>query len=239
MATNFFFNNFNSSQEQLLIENLVIESIRIYGEDMYYIPRKINNYDKLLGADDQSSYEVAYPIELYIKSVDGFSGDGDFMSKFGIEIRNQVVFSIAQRRFYEDIGAVNGQIRPNEGDIIYFPLNGKVFQIKEVSKFEFFYQMGSLQTWELTCELFEYSSEKFSTGIDAIDSLQTNFSENIFDFAIYTESGIKILNEDSDYLVLENMTAGLAAVDDSTELQTESDQFIDWSKIDPFSEGNI
>ena len=206
---------------------------------MYYIPRKINNYDKVLGADDQSSYEDAYPIEMYIKSIDGFSGDGDFMSKFGIEIRNQVVFSIAQRRFYEDIGVTNGQIRPNEGDIIYFPLNGKVFQIKSVSKFEFFYQMGKLQTWEMTCELFEYSSEKFSTGIDAIDSLQTKFSENIFDYSLLTEDNFKLLTEDNDYLVEENIASGLDATDDSDAIQKEADQFLDWSKIDPFSEGNI
>ena len=104
MATNFFFNNFQSSQEQLLLENLIIEAIRQYGQDMYYIPRKLNNYDSVYGADDQSSYENAYSIELYIKSIDGFSGDGDFMSKFGVEIRNQVIFSVAQRRFNEEIG---------------------------------------------------------------------------------------------------------------------------------------
>ena len=138
MATNFFFNNFQSSQEQLLLENLIIESIRIYGQDMYYIPRKLNNYDNVYGADDQSSYENAYSIELYIKSVDGFSGDGDFMSKFGIEIRNQVVFSVAQRRFNEEIGDYTTQVRPNEGDLIYFPLNKKCFQIKYVNKFEIF-----------------------------------------------------------------------------------------------------
>ena len=145
MATNFFFNNFQSSQEQLLLENLIIESIRIYGQDMYYIPRKLNNYDNVYGADDQSSYENAYSIELYIKSVDGFSGDGDFMSKFGIEIRNQVVFSVAQRRFNEEIGDYTTQVRPNEGDLIYFPLNKKCFQIKYVNKFEMFYQLGALQ----------------------------------------------------------------------------------------------
>ena len=93
MATNFFFNNFRSSQEQLLLEDLIIESIRIYGEDMYYIPRNINNLDQLYTADDQSSYTQTFMLEFYIKSVDGFSGDGNFMSKFGLEIRDQVIFS--------------------------------------------------------------------------------------------------------------------------------------------------
>ena len=103
---------------------------------MYYIPRKLNNYDAVYGADDQSSYENAYPIEIYIKNVDGFQGDGNFMSKFGLEIRDRVVFSMAQRIFNEEIGTFTNQVRPNEGDLIYFPLNKKCFQIKYVNKFK-------------------------------------------------------------------------------------------------------
>jgi len=238
MATNFFFNNFQSSQEQLLIENLIIESIKIYGEDMYYIPRKLNNYDEVYGADDQSSYEEAFQIELYIKSVNGFSGDGNFMSKFGLEIRDQVIFSIAQRRFYEEIGSYNAQVRPNEGDLIYFPLNKKCFQIKFVNKFEMFYQLGSLQTFELTCELFEYSNELINTGIPEIDILQKKFSTNQLDWTLQTEGGDKIMTEDSDYLVLEG--AGLSTLilaADNDIIQKESDMFIDFSAKDPFSEG--
>ena len=155
MPTNFFFNNYQSSQEQSLLENLIIESIKIYGEDMYYIPRKLNNYDEIYGADDQSSYDNAYMIEMYIKSIDGFTGDGSFMSKFGLEIRDRVVFSMAQRIFNEEVGTFTSQLRPNEGDLIYFPLNKKCFQIKFVQKYEMFYQLGALQTWEVTCELFE------------------------------------------------------------------------------------
>lgn len=99
MATNFFFNNFQSSQEQLLLENLIIESIKIYGEDMYYLPRTINKKDELYGTDDISTYDSAVLVEMYIKNVDGFQGDGNFMSKFGLEIRDQVTFTIAKRRF--------------------------------------------------------------------------------------------------------------------------------------------
>ena len=240
MATNFFFNNFKSSQEQLLIENLIIEAIRIYGEDMYYIPRKLNNYDSIYGADDQSSYELAIPLELYIKSVDGFAGDGNFMSKFGIEIRDQVVFSVAQRRFSEDVSTVTTQVRPNEGDLIFFPLNQKCFQIKSVSKFEMFYQMGTLQTWELTCENFEYSNEKFNTGIPEIDSIRKNFDTNQMDWAIMDINGDFILTENGDYIVLEG--AGLETLmpsADNVQIQKESDDFIDFTTIDPFSEGMI
>ena len=240
MATNFFFNNFQASQEQLLLENLIIEAIKIYGQDMFYIPRKLNNYDSVYGADDQSSYDIAYPIELYIKNVDGFQGDGNFMSKFGLEIRDQVVFSVAQRRFNEDIGEYNAQIRPNEGDLIYFPLNKKCFQIKYVNKFEMYYQLGALQTWEMTCELFEYSGELMNTGIPEIDILQKKFSTNILDWGIKGEDGLYLLTEDGVYLTLEGSSVGdLIAGDDSDEIQTESDLFIDWSRVDPFSEGNI
>lgn len=204
---------------------------------MYYIPRKLNNYDSVYGADDQSSYENAYSIELYIKSIDGFSGDGDFMSKFGVEIRNQVVFSVAQRRFNDEVGEYTTQPRPNEGDLIYFPLNKKCFQIKYVEKFEMFYQLGALQTWEMTCELFEYSNENFNTGIPEIDILQTKFDQNQFDWEIKTQDGYSIMTEEDDYIVLES--APNIAGSDNAEIQKESDLFVDWSTVDPFSEKNI
>jgi hypothetical protein len=240
MATNFFFNNFQASQEQLLLENLIIESIKIYGQDMYYLPRTLNNYDEVYGADDSSSYEAAYPVEMYIKSIDGFSGDGEFLSKFGVEIRNQVVFSIARRIFNEEIGEFTTQVRPNEGDVIWFPLNQRAFVIRFVNKYEMFYQLGALQTWEMTCEVFEYSGERFNTGIPEIDALEKQNSQNILDWTIDDDSDNgPILTEDGDYLILENAAAGNVTADDSMEIQAESDQFIDFSSIDPFSEGNI
>lgn len=240
MATNFFFNNFQASQEQLLLEDLIIESIKIYGEDMYYIPRKLNNYDEVYGADDQSSYENAYPIEIYIKSIDGFGGDGTFMSKFGIEIRDQIVLSVAQRRFSEDVGEYSTQVRPNEGDLIFFPLNRKCFQIKYVNKQEMFYQLGALQTWEMTCELFEYSGERLNTGIPDIDSLQTKFSTNVYDWSIDTEDNYMLLTEDGDYLIQEKSSIeDLIPIAENDEIQMESDQFVDFTAYDPFSERTI
>ena len=209
---------------------------------MYYIPRTLNNYDKLYGADDQSSYDQAIPLELYIKSVDGFSGDGDFMSKFGVEIRNQVVFSVSQRRFTDDVASLTTQPRPNEGDIIYFPLNHKCFQIKYVDKFEMFYQLGALQTWELTCELFEYSNEKFNTGIAEIDSIQLDYGTDILDYLITTEQEgidppIPFVTEDELYYYVNEAFGNPNS--DNTEIQTESDNFIDFTAIDPFAEGHI
>jgi hypothetical protein len=219
---------------------LIIEAVRIYGQDMYYIPRKLNNYDSVYGADDQSSYEIAYPIEIYIKSVDGFQGDGNFMSKFGIEIRDQVIFSVAQRRFTEEVEVYNTQVRPNEGDLIYFPLNKKCFQIKFVNKFEMFYQLGALQTWEMTCELFEYSNEILNTGIPEIDILQKKFSTNIIDWAITDEAGNYLLDELENYLVSEKFSLSqILPGADNQQIQDESDLFVDFTAIDPFSEGDI
>lgn len=246
MSTNFFINNFQASQEQNLMEDLIIESIRFYGQDMYYIPRVINNFDEIYVADDQSSYETPYSVEMYIKSLNGFSGDGGFMSKFGIEVRDQVIFSVARRVFQNEIGQFTTQPRPNEGDLIYFPLNRKCFQIKYVNQHEMFYPLGKLYTWELTCELFEYSGETLNTGIPEIDALQVKYDTNMYSFALLDINGDPILDENGDLILIENSTVNDLphnAFGDlnimNEEIQNESDQFIDFTAFDPFSEGKI
>jgi len=207
---------------------------------MYYIPRTLNNYDEVYGADDQSSYDNAYPIEMYIKSIDGFSGDGNFMSKFGIEIRDQVVFSMARRIFAEEVGTFTSQVRPNEGDLIYFPLNQKCFIIRYVNKFEMFYQLGALQTWEVTAELFEYSGEAMNTGIPEIDILQKQYSLNQYDWVIQTQDADFITDEDGNIITLEgSSTSDLLFNAENDKIQQESDQFVDFSAVDPFSEGTL
>lgn len=241
MPTNFFFDNFGNGNEQGLLEDLIIESIQIYGQDMYYIPRVLHKFDPIYTADDQSSFDNAYAMEMYIKSIDGFSGDGNFMSQFGVEIRDQVVFSMSRRIFQEEVGVNTNQVRPNEGDLIFFPLNQKCFQIRMVNKFEMFYQLGGLQTWEVTCELFEYSGERMATGIPEIDILMHKWNMNSLDFLILDEDGNAITDENGAYLTLEG--SGVEDQDEGTaindQIQRESNQFVDWSAIDPFSEGNI
>jgi Virus neck protein len=247
MATNFYFNNFNSSGEQELLEDLIIEAIQIYGENIIYIPRKVTNFDQLYTADDQSVYDTSYEVEMYIKSVNGFTGDGNFMSKFGLEIRDQVVFSVAQRTFLSEVAAYTTQLRPNEGDIIYFPLNQKCFQIKSVTKLEMFYQLGGLQTWEMTCELFEYSNEVFNTGIPEIDILQTKFSTNVLDYSIRDQDDVYLTDEDDNFLVVEqyNLESIVPGAENETlnngsnNFPSGSSSFIDFSVVDPFSEGVV
>ena len=240
MVTSVFFNNFKSSQEQQLLEDLVIESIRIFGQNMWYVPRKINNYNQVYGADDNSSYEQAILLEMYIKSIDGFSGDGTFLSQFGVEIRNQVVFTIAQRVFSDEVGTLTTQLRPNEGDLIYFPLNQKCFQIKYVDKFSMFYQLGGLQVWDVTTELFEYSNETINTGIPEIDSLQIKFSTNAYDWAMETEDGYIVTDESCDILTQEASSIESKITNaDNAAIEQESETFIDFNTADPFSDGNI
>lgn len=240
MATNFYFNNFQASGEQTLLENLIIESIKIYGEDMTYIPRNINNHDALYTADDQSSFTKSYPIEMYIKNVDGFAGDGNFMSKFGLEIRDQVVFSVAQRIFNNEIGDTTGFTRPREGDLIFFPLNKKCFQIKYVNKFEMYYQLGTLQTWEMTCELFEYSDETMNTGIPEIDALQVKFSTNELDYTLRDIDNNYLQNEDGDFIMNTQYDLNVIEGTGTNEVfTTESSGIIDFTQVDPFSEGHF
>lgn len=241
MATNFFFNNFQNSMEQRLLEDLIVESIKIYGEDMYYLPRTLNNKDELYGTDDVSSYDEAILVELYIKNIDGFGGDGSFMSKFGLEIRDQVTFTIAKRVFDEEIGAGHAFLRPREGDCIYFPLNNKIFQIKYVDNKPIYYQLGALQVYDLTCELFEYSGESFNTGIPTIDSIQANLSMDLFDYGIQTETGgFMLATEDGDLIANEDFK--IETIDptaDNNNVELESLNFMDFTERDPFSENGV
>ena len=168
MPTNTYFRNFDARNEQELLHSLVTESIQIYGHDVNYIPRTLVNEDKILGEDSISEYKDAYSIEMYIKSVDGFEGEGDLVSKFGLEIRDQIVFSVARRAFEGlDIG-----VRPKEGDLIFFPLTEKLFQVMFVEHETPFYQTGALPTFDLTCELFTYSDEKIDTGVEEVDVIE-------------------------------------------------------------------
>ena len=237
---NFFFNNYNNSQEQLLMDSLVSESIAIFGEAMYYCPRTINSFNPLYTEDSSSSYEQAFLVPIYIENVMGFKGDGEFVAKFGIEIRDRMVLSISQSVFALEIGTVIGVPRPNEGDLIYFPLNDKCFQIKYVEKFEMFYALGALYVWKMECELFEYSSEILATGIPNIDNLQTQFDLNVVDWTIRNEDGTTLLDESHNYICIEGSAVGQKdELDESSTLETEANKIIDFSILDPFSSGYI
>ena len=246
MATSVFFNNFGSSQEQNLIEDLVIESIRIYGHDCFYLPRSLINKDNIYGEDSISEYNEQFMVEMYIKNVMGFKGEGDFLSKFNLQVRDQMTFTIATRVFFDEIGNVRGFDRPREGDLIYFPLNKKVFVVKFVEHEAVFYQLGALQTYDLECELWEYSNEVLNTGIADIDLLQKKYSFDMSQFAILTQDSFVITDEDGYDLVQEqyNFVTQVGASFEDNEnpanenLQTEAESVINFTDSNPFSEGN-
>lgn len=240
MATNFFFNNFSNSGEQILIEDLIIESIKIYGLDMYFIPRNPIQIDRIYGEDPLREYIHAVPVEMFIKNIEGFAGEGDFLSKFNIQIRDQVTFSIARRTFANEVGPLEYLERPREGDLIYLPLNKKIFEIKFVEHEAIFYQLGSLQMWDLKCELFEYNNEYFNTGVADVDNLMTDYSIAMDMFSIMTQSGFNITDEDGFDILLEsydiNENDEIATND---ELQLGGNDIINFSDLNPFSEGQF
>ncbi len=247
MATNFFFNNFLNSQEQTLIEDLIIESIKIHGLDVVYLPRSTGNIDTIFNEDKSRSYLLAVPIEMYVKNVEGFAGDGDFLSKFNLEIRDQITFTVAFRTFTNEVGAANDTLtgdlireRPLEGDLIYFPLNKKIFEIRFVEHESVFYQLGSLQMYDLRCELFEYNNEFFNTGLPDVDNLMESYSLSTELHGIKTENNFLITTEDGYPLLLESFDSNEFENDPTSnneEIETIADSIVDFTERDPFSEG--
>lgn len=242
MGTNVFFNNYRFSGEQDLIMSLVTESIRQYGMDVLYIPRTIVSYDAQYGEDPVSQYRKPYPIEMYIKNVQGFEGEGDFLQKFNLEIRDQITFTVSRRAFDQEVTRMNNQIRPNEGDLIYFPLNKKIFQVKFVEHEAIFYQMGELQTYDLRCELFEYSNESLMTGIPEVDRIQKTESIAMDNWGIllegYAATPVQLHSEDGHELIQESYDLEeQLPITDNVEIEAAADAVIDFSEADPFSEG--
>jgi hypothetical protein len=196
MATNQYFNlHGTNTPEQRLIENLNIEAIKTFGIDVYYCPRTLNDEDTLMGDDNTSSYNSAHTIEMYIKSVDGFEGEGDFISKFGLQIKDQITFTVARRRWAElNVQGEGRADAPAEGDLIYFPTTGSLFQVMFVEDESIFYQTGGLQVYDILCEMFFYSDQSLNTGIEVIDAIERVQSYSI-DFTMNTGSGVYTVGE--------------------------------------------
>ena len=141
------------------------------------MPRTQVNTDSIYGEDRISKFEDARVIEMYIISVDGFEGDGTFISNFGLEVRDQITLTVSRRRFQElNFESGNRDKEPQSGDLIYFPLTDGLFQILDVQSTNTFYQTGALQTFDLVCELFAYGDEKIDTGIETIDDIEVQQS---------------------------------------------------------------
>ena len=184
MPTNVYFDT-GTKPEQHLYEDLMIEQLKIYGQDVYYIPRTLVKEDNLLGEDVLSKFGDAYLIEMYFENVEGYEGEKEIMSKFGLQMNEDVTFVVARRRFEQLVSHDSNLIvktRPNEGDLVYFPKVKKIFEISFVDHDDPFYQVHNVPAFKLKCKTFEYSSEDMDTGIAEIDAIET---DNSLDQLVY------------------------------------------------------
>lgn len=199
MARNKYFREY--SGEQNTVEDLTIEIIKTMGKDMVYIPRTIITKDDLFGEDKLSKFDDGYELEMYIQSVDGFEGEGDIISKYGLQIKDRIELIVSRKRFEEDVTLLEGIDRPREGDLIFFPLSKTLFEINFVEHENPFYQLGKLYTYRLSCEVFDYSTQHdFDTDITVIDSVEEDRKE----FALKLTMGDK-LSATTDYTQGENI----------------------------------
>jgi len=229
------------SSEQDLYESIIIECLKIYGFELFYIPRKSFNRDLILNEDSLSTYEYAYPIEMYFKNVTGFAGEGDLLTKFGVEIRDSASLIVSKRRWEKEVGR-SGQAqlttRPAEGDIVYFPLTNSIFEIRRVEDREPFFQIGKLYVYELQVELIQYSSERVTTGVDAIDAVVANQGLDIQNFELTLESGARMLleQETNSAIILESFNISLIdPLAQNEKFEAEID-VLDFSERNPFGE---
>jgi hypothetical protein len=279
MSTNAYFNNFAYGREQDLVESLTIEAIKIYGHNVKYMPRTLVNVDHLFGEDVLSKFDEAINVEMYIKNVEGFEGEGDLLSRFGLEIRDQITFTVARKRFDQAITSpkiltevgynlihesgdnnapsrqfltgskdtesfmlegsdyLNTINRPQEGDLIYFPMVGKIFEIKFVEHEQIFYQTGRLQTYDVRCELFEYSSERIDTGNTEIDTIEDTYSLDVLDQQLTLEDGTGVaLFEDGGTLLQEFTIDTKDASANNSFFQFQADNILDFSEQNPFGD---
>ena len=166
--------------EQKLYEDIVIESLKIYGQDVYYIPRDLVGEDRIFGDDVPSRFNSAHKIEMYIENVEGFDGEGDLFTRFGVEIRDEATFVVSRNRWSNQVAKFdNGitSVRPLEGDLIYLPMTNKLFEISHVEHEQPFYQLSNLPVYKLRCQLFEYNDEDLDTGVEAIDKIETDVTD--------------------------------------------------------------
>jgi hypothetical protein len=226
MATTVYFSQ-KVKSEQNLYEDIVIESLKMYGQDIYYLPRDVVHEDTILNEDVESKFDASYTIEMYIESVDGFEGDGDILSKFGVEIRDQATFIVSRRRWEQLIGIHNNginSVRPNEGDLLYLPLSKGLFEIRFVEDEQPFYQLSNLPVYKLQCELFEFSGEKFNTGLVNLDdninsqatpqlNIQLGTNNNSIEFIIGENIQQEITSGSGEYI-----TGNVVAFDSVTRI---------------------
>lgn len=266
MARNRYFNQYTPvKQEQSLVEDLIIESIKIYGVDGYYLPRTHVNLDKIYGEDASMLFDDALEMEFYIKSFDGFQGQEDFLAKFGLQVDESVTFVVSQKRFTQslktsiiteysynmltedgdellsnrnDVSEYDYEtiVRPREGDLIFIPMLKAMYEIKFTQNIENFFQLGKLYTYELRCDKLEYSSERINTDITEVDGIEDKYSLSTTNSEkLLDEDAFLFLHEDGTFVV--NEADVVVAVEISADNEEIGQKIIDDDILD-FSEQN-
>ncbi len=217
MPRNVYFSQ-GTTPEKRLYEDITIEALKIYGHDVYYIPRTIVNTNAIFNEDALSKFGEAFQIEMYVENTDGFEGDGDLLSKFGVEVRDSMTLVLATRRWEELVGRFQStpESRPQEGDLIYFPLVKGLFQISFVEDESPFYQITNLPTFKLTCELFEYGNEAIDTGIAEVDAFETDYASRT-ELILGAGSGTYHVGEDVSQT---NATSGITVTGEVSTVGT-------------------
>ena len=220
-------------------------------QDVFYLPRKIVNKDTIFGEDPASSFDDSYIIEMYVDNVDGYMGEQEIIKKFGLELRDDIVFTLSKTR-WESLVLNNADLtadRPQEGDLVYFPTTNAFFEIQFVEHEQPFYQQSALPTFKLSCTRFEYSSERLDTGIAAIDSVEDSLTTDTmqFQFSLENETGSIVLESSIgaiDYLINEDFTTTQQFNDQGQAFETAAgtntsstaDDILDFSERNPFGE---
>ena len=258
MPVNHYFqggNGIGSEAEKRLYENLIIEGLKIYGQDVYYLPRTLVNRDLILGEDVASKFNAAYLAEMYMETTEGFAGQQEIINKFGLEIREDTTFMVSKRRWLDLVDDPATMIvsgRPNEGDIIYMPLMNSFFEIQFVEDQEPFFQLGQLPVYKLRCTRFEYSSERLDTGVSDIDAAEDKYSldQLAHQMSLENEDGALMLESDgpdssSNYLLMETYNLQTQSpYADNNDLDTAAgfdtsstaDDILDFTERNPFGE---
>ena len=249
MPTNVYFDT-GTKPEQSLYEDLIIEQLRIYGQDVYYIPRKLAGTDAIFQEDISSSFEDAYLVEMYMDTIDGYEGEKELMSKFGLDIMNDTTFTVARRRWEQFVSIDNNIIessRPNEGDLIFWPKGNRLFEITFVDHDDPFFQVHNLPTYKLKCKTFEYSSEVIDTGITEIDKVEDDFSLDQYQYQFTLEDGTgSILMEntvegaDATYIIQESYD--VATIDKNSQnddFELADDNILDFTESNPFGDAGM
>ena len=258
MAINHHFqggNGIGNTNEKNLYEDLIIEGLKIYGHDVYYLPRTLVNRDLILGEDSLSKFDDSYLIEMYVETTEGLAGEQELISKFGLEIREETTFMLSKRRWTDAVDSYHTMIkegRPNEGDIIYYPLMNKFFEISFVEDQEPFFQLGNLPVYKLRARTWEYSSEKLDTGVTDIDSAEDQYSLDQLAHQFMLEDGtgaLQLENDsvsgDANYFINEEYNLQTQStyaqnldLDAQAGFNTEatSDDILDFTERNPFGE---